>query len=180
MNNTQTNEESFKPLITLGIIILVIWLLSFGAVFYSIDNWTERGTFGDLFGGINSLFSGLALAGIIYTIFLQRKELNLQRLELIETRKELHRSAEAQEKSEQALAKQVEIMNQSAILSALNSLLQAHTSNADYWYNKTQETMFTTQQSEKVHSEYRYYNGKKEECVAEIEKILNKANTINE
>jgi hypothetical protein len=39
-----------------------------------------RGQFGDKFGAINSLFAGLAFAGIIFTILLQRGE-------LIETRK---------------------------------------------------------------------------------------------
>ncbi|MDR6554663.1 hypothetical protein [Paenibacillus qinlingensis] len=42
----------------------------------------KRGTFGDMFGAVNSLFSGLAFAGIIYTIYLQRKELTLQREEI--------------------------------------------------------------------------------------------------
>lgn len=55
---------------------------------WNFSDWTTRGTFGDSFGAINSLFSGLALGGIIYTIFLQKKELSLQRKELKNTRKE--------------------------------------------------------------------------------------------
>lgn len=47
------------------------------------------GEFGDMFGGVNSLFSGLAFAGIILSIFLQSKELGLQREELKLTREEL-------------------------------------------------------------------------------------------
>ncbi|MBK7128290.1 MAG: hypothetical protein IPM74_12305 [Crocinitomicaceae bacterium] len=47
-----------------------------------------RGTFGDKFGFVNSLFSALALAGIIYSIFLQQRELSLQRKELNETKAE--------------------------------------------------------------------------------------------
>ncbi len=43
-----------------------------------------RGTFGDKFGAINALFSGLAFAGIIATILLQRRELFLQRKDLEE------------------------------------------------------------------------------------------------
>jgi len=35
-----------------------------------------RGLFGDQFGAINSLFSGMAFAGIIFTILLQRRELS--------------------------------------------------------------------------------------------------------
>ena len=49
----------------------------------------DRGTFGDMFGAANALFSGLAFAGIIYAVLLQRKELQLQRQELVATRKEL-------------------------------------------------------------------------------------------
>lgn len=48
-----------------------------------------RGTFGDQFGAVNALFSGLAFAGLIYTIILQRKDLKLQRQDLKLQRKEL-------------------------------------------------------------------------------------------
>ena len=46
------------------------------------------GNFGDKFGAVNALFSGLALFGIIVSILIQQKELNLQRNELKETRRE--------------------------------------------------------------------------------------------
>jgi hypothetical protein len=42
-----------------------------------------------MFGAVNALFSGLAFAGLIYAILLQREELEFQRQELIETRAEL-------------------------------------------------------------------------------------------
>jgi hypothetical protein len=42
-----------------------------------------------MFGSVNALFSGLAFAGVIYAIFLQRRELFLQRQELEQTREEL-------------------------------------------------------------------------------------------
>ncbi|MCR6650947.1 MAG: hypothetical protein NVV73_05335 [Cellvibrionaceae bacterium] len=41
-----------------------------------------RGLFGDKFGAVNSLFSGLAFAGIILTLMLQRKELSISRKEV--------------------------------------------------------------------------------------------------
>ena len=44
--------------------------------------------FGDSFGVLTSLFSGLAFAGLIWAIFLQKQELRLQRKELELTRKE--------------------------------------------------------------------------------------------
>ncbi|MBI1731904.1 MAG: putative phage abortive infection protein [Gammaproteobacteria bacterium] len=48
-----------------------------------------RGTIGDMFGVVNALFSGLAFTGIIYTVLLQSRELQLQRRELSLTRVEL-------------------------------------------------------------------------------------------
>ncbi|WP_269533277.1 hypothetical protein [Chitinimonas sp. BJYL2] len=49
----------------------------------------KSGTFGDSFGALTSLFSGLGVAGLLATIFLQREELKLNRKELEETRKEI-------------------------------------------------------------------------------------------
>ncbi len=44
----------------------------------------NRGAFGDKFGFANALFSALALAGVIYSIILQQKELKETREEFIE------------------------------------------------------------------------------------------------
>lgn len=72
--------------IIVSIVIIGLWILNYTVL---IDlPVTERGTIGDMFGVINSLFSGLALAGIILTILLQRKELKYQRQELSDTREE--------------------------------------------------------------------------------------------
>jgi hypothetical protein len=121
-DNTDNNPK-YKPLIFLFILIIIIWLLSWIAIRYFISEWDKRAYFGDAFGAISALFSGLAFGGIIYTIMLQREELKLQRIELQETRKELARSADAQEKSEQALSEQITSMKLSAKLNALNSLI---------------------------------------------------------
>ncbi len=68
------------------IVIILLWIFTL----YNLKDigYNERGTFGDMFGGLNALFSGLAFAGIILTILLQRNELKLQRKELKETRAE--------------------------------------------------------------------------------------------
>lgn len=52
-------------------------------------------TFADSFVPISTLFSGLAFAGVIWAILLQRAELQLQRTDLRLTRAELERSADA-------------------------------------------------------------------------------------
>lgn len=87
----KVDSPVIKPLVIFSIIITAVWILSNVVVYYSFSNWTDRGTFGDAFGAINALFSGLAFGGIIYTILLQRQELKLQREELRDTRIELKR-----------------------------------------------------------------------------------------
>lgn len=67
------------------IIVILVWIGSGIAIHYGIDN---RGTFGDMFGAVNALFSGLALFGIIVSIFIQQQEMNLQKEELRQTRYE--------------------------------------------------------------------------------------------
>ena len=76
-----------KARIIIGIItIIALWAIS-GYLTHRYS-YEDRGTFGDMFGAINALFSGLALFGIIVSILIQQKELNLQRQELAETRQE--------------------------------------------------------------------------------------------
>jgi len=124
------NEEQQKPekdklngLYQLLIVVLLIWLLSVFVLPCFYPELEDRAKLGDSFGVINSLFSGLAFAGIIYTILLQRKELVLQRDELRDTRLELKRSANAQEKSEKQQRRQSENLKITAKLNALNTLL---------------------------------------------------------
>lgn len=65
--------------------VVAIW----GASGYVLYDETNRGTFGDMFGAVNALFTGLAFAILIFTVWLQRHELSLQRKELELTRHEL-------------------------------------------------------------------------------------------
>ncbi|MBF0376015.1 MAG: putative phage abortive infection protein [Desulfamplus sp.] len=78
-------ELTLNSLYKLMILIFFVWLIS-GITLNGVD---ERGTFGDMFGAINALFSGFAFAGVIFAILLQRQELELQRKELELTRNEL-------------------------------------------------------------------------------------------
>lgn len=104
--------ERISFLVTLCLIIISIQIFTGILIYFSFDKWSARGTFGDMFGAVNSLFSGLALAGIVYAIFLQRRDLKIQRDDLELTRKELERSADAQEYSTQILKRQLEVMSQ--------------------------------------------------------------------
>jgi hypothetical protein len=106
----------FVALGIIGAVIFTYWLMNG-------KSKDELEAFSNMFGGLNTLFSGLALAGIILTILLQKNELTLQRQELVETREELRRTAEAQEKAEKALNRQAENLKISAKLSAMSTLV---------------------------------------------------------
>jgi hypothetical protein len=84
----EIKEEKLHLLIFLFSVVFILWLFGWFLMDTFIDAKDIRGQFGDQFGSINALFSGFALAGIIYTIVLQKKELSLQREELEETREE--------------------------------------------------------------------------------------------
>jgi hypothetical protein len=80
--------------------VLAVFLLYGFLVRVTISASQARGLFGDMFGGLNALFSALAFAVIAYSIFqhreqlaLQRQEMPLQRQELELTRKELAKTA---------------------------------------------------------------------------------------
>ena len=115
--------KTFLVLTGLILGVISIQLVSASLIHAYIPDWTTRGQFGDSFGATNALFSGLAFAGLIYTVLLQRNELKLQREELALTRLELSRSAEAQERSERALATQALAAQAAAEISAINNLL---------------------------------------------------------
>jgi hypothetical protein len=85
--------------------------------------WEARGSFGDMFGMANTIFSGLAFALLILTVLMQKEELELQRKELRDTRKELTRTAEAQEKSEKALNEQLEELIRQRRLSVMPAFI---------------------------------------------------------
>lgn len=91
----QSSEEAktnrlFNRLV-IGIVGLIIcYAIMLIALTWPITRFTieAAGTFGDSFGLLTSLFSGLAFAGLIWTILLQRVELRLQRKELEESRRQ--------------------------------------------------------------------------------------------
>ena len=79
--------------ILIFLIFLVVFFLWIGSYFliskYISDSPEIKGQFGDSFGAVNALFSGLAFAGLIITILLQRKDLQYQRTAIEQTNVEM-------------------------------------------------------------------------------------------
>lgn len=112
-----------RTIAVVAIAIVLVWISVALTAYFALPNWAERGQFGDVFGAVNALFSGLAFAGLIFAILLQREDLELQRQELTLTRQALTRAALAQEQSEAALRAQSESAAKSSRLATINFLL---------------------------------------------------------
>ncbi len=82
------------------LVMIIIVLTCCFIAYLLLKDSEDRGTFGDMFGSVNAIFSGLAFAGLIYTILLQKEELGLQRTELKETRSEFHTQNETLKKQQ--------------------------------------------------------------------------------
>lgn len=86
-------------LVCVGVSILGIWL---SYLFVDGQNkeglegdlLTARGVFGDSWGGVNAIISAFAFAGVIVTLFLQNRDLNLQRKEMARQREEFEKENE--------------------------------------------------------------------------------------
>lgn len=77
-------------------LVLVAWAMAGALVWWIMPDPAARGQFGDMFGAVNALFSGVAMAGVVYAIFLQKEELQLQRQELRAQRQEMSRTVSTQ------------------------------------------------------------------------------------
>lgn len=98
---TRTSQDQphwWLPAAVGGVVVLwflIGWLLPrliFG-------EWTDSGTFGDAFGVANALFAGLAFAGVLIAIDLQRRD-------LAETKKEMAEQTEAFQNQVHAASRQ--------------------------------------------------------------------------
>jgi hypothetical protein len=107
-----------------------------------------RGQFGDIFGGINALFTGLAFAGVIYTILLQRKELDFQRKELGMQREELRANRAELSRSAQAQMDQVLTLKDSTDLSVLTALVNVYSKSLEPYYEMKKEYILQYEQSQ--------------------------------
>lgn len=61
---------------------LVFWLFYRGYFPMQGDNFEQRGQFGDSFGVLNSLFTGLGFGGLVVTLILQQRQISQQENEI--------------------------------------------------------------------------------------------------
>jgi hypothetical protein len=105
-NNKETKSRLWIWIVVAIGVVLVLWGLNWWGISKFINEPSDQGIFGDMFGAVNALFSGLAFAGLIITLLYQREELKLQREELQETRKELKGQREEFEEQNKTMKRQ--------------------------------------------------------------------------
>lgn len=81
-------KPSLSLWLRISVVIVVIIPLYYFILMKLITSPVDRGLFGDSFGFINAIFTGLAFSGVIVTILMQRSELVKQREDLEIGRKE--------------------------------------------------------------------------------------------
>lgn len=108
------NGPGIKLALGAGGMVLLLWALNW--VTSAFMEPAERGVFGDQFGAVNALFSGLAFAGVIYAISLQRHEVRM-------LHEELERSKEILEKQQELADVQIAAQRHQAFEATFFQLL---------------------------------------------------------
>jgi hypothetical protein len=90
----------------LVVFVLIVWVVAPVLLAFCLPDMASRGQFGDLFGSVNALFSGLAFSGLFWSLHLQREQLSLQQKELSLQREELRLQREEMKASRGELANQ--------------------------------------------------------------------------
>jgi hypothetical protein len=121
--------DTSKPLLTLPrlvALVLAVWVGAAVVIYLAFGSWSDRGQFGDLFGSINALFSGLAFAGLYWALYLQREQLELQRNELGLQREELAATRTELEGQRLQLQQQAETLALQRFEDSFFALLRVH------------------------------------------------------
>lgn len=110
MSKTNNPKGSFwvsiRAFLLFSTVVILLWAANLLIYPYFYGRPENVGVAGDMFGGVTALFSGLAFAGLISTLLMQRHELELQRREL-----ELSRSEFSLQRFENTLFGLLKILN---------------------------------------------------------------------
>jgi hypothetical protein len=105
ITDTKKSKKSSGNLIYLCVVlisvfmVITVWVMFPYILPYLNNHDLERGAFGDQFGSLNTLFTGLAFSLLICTTLMQSRELKLQRDELEQTREAFEESTDLQAKN---------------------------------------------------------------------------------
>lgn len=121
--------------------ILIIWLIygSIALIFNISSSGGSVGTFGDAFGALNTLFTGFAFAGLIYSIYLQQQEMKKTTSEIEKQSSAILEQANAIAGQSKNIEKQTEISQQQLEISRSLLLLQRNQMSDNLLFNLASE-----------------------------------------
>ena len=128
----------------------VLWLLSIPIMYLFFPRPVTAHDFGDMFGAINALFSGLALAGVIYAVLMQTEDIKNNQTQI--------------EKSIRASEISAKLAAYSALLQESDNALERY----ERWEQKSKDADYKVVK-EKVRKNITSYR-------AEIEQLVSKLN----
>lgn len=113
----------------LAAFVILLWVANGLMKFVVNKPIADCGTFGDQFGAVNALFSGLAFVGLIYTIIQQNRSIELQRKDLKNQLRELQQNGKEMIAQTKQFEKQNESMNLERFENRFFQMLQTHHDN---------------------------------------------------
>ncbi|ACB76336.1 hypothetical protein [Opitutus terrae] len=128
---------SWKLLVGLSVGALAIWALYLVIAKAAFCTWQEAGVFGDTFGALSSLFSILAFAGVLFSLFQDRKE----------------RSKSARIEAYDALLRSIETQLSAAERSGADALAVGDLLAKQRLYSEELETLLTGKRAEPLLSD---------------------------
>jgi hypothetical protein len=92
------NREQGRVVAFFGVLVILLWGSCLGFTLWAMKPSESRklesyGQLGDVFGSVNALFTGLALVGLVYTVFLQHKQTDALEQQLLHQKEESSRQA---------------------------------------------------------------------------------------
>lgn len=135
MDNFKNNDSWGKYIIWACFFVVAIMAIANIIISYSFPKMDERGQFGDMFGVLNALFSGLAFAGLIITIRQQHIDLGYQWQTIKQTYDEMERQTKEFEIQNRTLKRQQFDNTFFELLRMLQSIVEGLELNVEYSQN---------------------------------------------
>lgn len=194
-NKKNKDDKKSKILLLVTVISILFVLLLFVCYWMwlpemQLDSHPDNkiqitGTFGDSFGFLTCLFSGLSSVGMIVAILMQREELQLQRQELADNRgvleqqkEEFKKSAKAQENSVKLSSLMILFKEEEKEIDRNQQIIKDYTDKEEYdrlidFKHELGEEEFAyySQRYEKAKKRQPILYDRRESIISEIEKI---------
>ncbi len=142
-----------KVVLVAAVLVIISWGIFWGWDLRIAED-AQRGQFGDKFGALNALFTGLALVGLIAAFWHQREESDQREAETLKLMRQMERTAAA-------LETQTKMETKTRYLNALVARIEGFTLQFEI-YGKSKDSV--GQQNQLLHELHRELNSLRAEA----------------